>query len=179
MNLSRLALSGLEELPIILLPPFARKTTCPISFTFLVTVIELLANLAIRSFAMTVISIVSSAPSLFATPTPNLFDSSGAMSLARRLATAYDPDGAQQGVWPSSPDGDALHRVALAAARGFELEPLAPSPHAPPQHRCGDLQDGRLYEPCGLAVLYPVRLQAGVSLVQPLVVDVPLGERLS
>src|SRR6266851_3904200 len=111
MNLSRLALSGLEELPIILLPPFARYTTCPLSFTFLVTVTELLANLAILSLAITVMSRVSSAP--------NLFDSSGAMSLARRLATAYDPDGAQQGVWPPSPDWDALHRVALAAARGL------------------------------------------------------------
>ena len=92
MNLSRLDFSGFEELPIIRLPPFARYTTCPLSSTFLVTVTELLANLAIRSFAMTVISIVSSAPSFFATPTPNLFDSSGPMSLANALATARDPD---------------------------------------------------------------------------------------
>src|SRR5712692_3759130 len=139
MNRSRLAFSGLEELPIIRLPPFARYTTCPLSLTFLVTVIELLANLAILSFAMTVISIVSSAPSLLATPTPNRFDSSGPMNLARSLATTHDPDRAEQGVGPPSPDGDALHRVALAATRGLELKPLAPAPHAPPEHRRGDL----------------------------------------
>src|SRR5712664_4140529 len=121
MNRSRLAFSGLEELPIIRLPPFVRYTTCPLSLTFLVTVMELLANLAIRSFAMTVISIVSSAPSLLATPTPNRFDSSGPISLGKSLATAYDPDGGVQGIGPSRPDRDALHRVALAAARGLEL----------------------------------------------------------
>ena len=85
MKRSRLALCGFEELPIILLPPFARYTICPLSLTFFVTVTELLAKLAIRSLEMTVIRMASSAPSFFATPTPNLFDSSGSIILTMSI----------------------------------------------------------------------------------------------
>ena len=85
MKRSKLALSGLDEVPIILRPPFARYTTSPLSLTFLVTVTELLANLAMRSFDMTVMRIASSAPSFFATLTPNLFDSSGPIILGMVL----------------------------------------------------------------------------------------------
>ena len=53
--------------------------------TFFVTVTELLANLAIRSLEMTVISIASSAPSFLATLTPNSFDSSGPIIFAMPL----------------------------------------------------------------------------------------------